>query len=469
MMTPANNVQPNGAIDAFIAENRSALLQDLKTLVDIPSVEAPAEDGAPFGPGAAKALAAVLDMARRMGLDAHDVDGYFGFADLAGASATQIAAISHIDVVPEGNGWTHDPFDMIEKDGYVLGRGVADDKGPTILMLYAAKYFAQCGKQLPYTLRLMFGTNEETGMRGLAYYQERYENPAFCFTPDAEFPVCYGEKGIFGGNFVSAPLTGNLVAFDGGVASNVVPDRASALVRVAGGIASLRETDSVNLREENGLVRVSGFGKGGHAAMPEGTVNAIALVVDYLLENALCSEGEAAFLRALQTVLCVTDGSAVGIAARDDIFTPLTCIGGTIHLQNGMLTQNINIRYPTTITAEQITQKLSALAHTADAQFMPDRETVPFVTSAETPMVQVMINTYNEVTGKHETPFTMGGGTYARHFPSAVSFGPEEPNEPVPAWVGPMHGADEGMSIALLERALKIYILAIERLMQLEY
>ena len=49
-----------------------------------------------------------------------------------------------------------------------------------------------------------------------------------------------------------------------------------------------------------------------------------------------------------------------------------------------------------------------------------------------------------------------------------MSFGPEEPSEPVPAWVGPMHGADEGVSEELLKRSLKVYIYAVEKLMGLE-
>ena len=454
-------------IDAFIAENKQNVLRDIKTLVDIPSVEAAALPDAPFGAAVQQALEAALNMADGMGLHTHNAEGYLGYADLVGKSETQLAIITHLDVVPMGNGWTHDPFDMIEKDGYILGRGVADDKGPAVLTLYAAKFFAQKGEMLPYTLRLLFGTNEESGMGGLAYYQKHYENPAFCFTPDAEFPVCYGEKGLYEGNFTSGVLQGNLVEFTGGVASNVVPDRASALVKAD--ITQLHSTENVTITAQGeGLVRVAGFGKGGHAAMPHGTVNAIDLVVTYLLDNALCSAQENEFLQFLHTLLSTTDGSSMGIAAQDDIFDPLTCIGGTIKLENGVLTQNINIRFPTSITAEKITQTFSTAVEKVGGKYQSERENVPFVTDPNTPVVQTLIQSYNDVTGKNETPFTMGGGTYARHFPCAVSFGPEEPGETAPAWVGPMHGADEGMSIELLWKALKVYIVSIHRLMQLE-
>ena len=120
------------------------------------------------------------------------------------------------------------------------------------------------------------------------------------------------------------------------------------------------------------------------------------------------------------------------------------------------------------MTGAQLTEKLCAFAGRYGATYQENSNTVPFVTDAELPEVQTLIRTYNEVTGKREKPFAMGGGTYARDFPRAVSFGLEEPGEKKPAWVGSMHGADEGISKELLWKALKIYILGIARLMELE-
>ena len=45
----------------------------------------------------------------------------------------------------------------------------------------------------------------------------------------------------------------------------------------------------------------------------------------------------------------------------------------------------------------------------------------------------------------------------------------EEPEEPVPDFVGAMHGANEGVPVARLLQSLKIYILALARLMELEF
>ncbi|MEG1074734.1 MAG: Sapep family Mn(2+)-dependent dipeptidase [Ruthenibacterium sp.] len=455
-------------IDAFIEANKDAILRDIKTLVDIDSVEAAALPGKPFGAGVDAALCAALSMAQSMGLDAKNLDGYFGYADLTGASETQIATIAHLDVVPQGNGWTQDPFCMERRDGYLIGRGVADDKGPAVLTLYAAKFLKESGETLPYTLRVMFGTNEETGMKGLTYYKSKFDDPAFCFTPDGSFPVCYGEKGIFTGTFHSQKLKGNLVDFEGGIASNVIPDRAFALVRADS--SALKNAENITVTAENNLVRIAAVGIGGHAAHPAGTVNAIGLVVNYLLDNALCSADETEYLSMLRDVFASTDGSTLGIAADDGVFDPLTCIGGTMEMKDGVLSQGINVRFPTSIDAQKMTEILSKKAALANAVFVPsERVNTPFYIDPKQPVIQTLIDTYNEVTGKQAKPFTMGGGTYARDFQCAVSFGMEEENEPVPAWVGPMHGADEGVAEALLWRSLKIYILAILRLMKLPF
>lgn len=96
---------------------------------------------------------------------------------LPGKSKKQIATIAHLDVVPAGNGWASNPFEMVVKDGCVIGRGTLDDKGPAVLTLYIAKFFKERGVQLPYTLRLLFGTDEETGMEDVEWYLEHYDAP----------------------------------------------------------------------------------------------------------------------------------------------------------------------------------------------------------------------------------------------------------------------------------------------------
>ena len=460
------DVQLRTAVDEFVERNREALLADIKRLVDIPSVEGTPAPGKPFGEGPAAALEEALKMAAEMGLETNNCEGYMGWAQLKGESDRQIATITHLDVVPQGNGWTAAPFDMQVKEDWIIGRGVADDKGPSVLCLYALKFLKEHNIPLRYTVRALLGANEETGMKDVDYYLEHYPAPAFCFSPDAEFPLCNGEKGGFNGEIVSEPLgEGNLLEFTGGVAHNVVPDRASCLVKAD--FQALQEREGITLEQENGAVRIRGWGKGGHAAMPQGTVNAIGLIVDYLLDNQLCTPKETAFLERLRKLHQATDGSGVGVAASDEAFDPLTIIGGMIVLKDGRLRQDLDSRFPTSITGQEIEARLNqafeGCGHVEGASW---RE--PFYISADAEPIQALLKTYNEVTGEDAKPFTMGGGTYARHFPCAVSFGPERADTVLPEFGGPMHGANEAAQISRLLEALKIYILSLVRLQQLE-
>ncbi len=460
------------SIDAFAEQNRDNILRDITRLVAVPSVEGTPEPGKPYGPGPAAALDCALAIAAELGLDTHNDAGRIGWAQTGPIADGQkyLATITHVDVVPAGNGWSADPFTVRLQDGWLLGRGVADDKGPGILCLYALKYLKESGAPLPYPVRALLGANEETGMADADYYAQNHPQPVFCFTPDAEFPVCNGEKGGFGGELVSPVLEGGvIVKFEGGVAHNAVPDRAVCVVRAPQ--SSLRPADGVTLEpdpEDPRNTVLCGWGKSGHAAMPAGTVNAIARIVDCLLQSGVCTPAEDAYLRVLATLHADTAGKALGIAADDGVFDPLTIIGGTVTMQGGRIRQSFDCRYPTNTDAEALTAAMRAVCGTAAALENVESR-VPFYIGTDHPAIQTLIRTYNEVTGEHKAPFVMGGGTYARHFPLAVSFGPEHTDLPLPAFAGPMHGANEGANFEKLIEALKIYILALLRLEELAF
>ncbi len=472
-------------IEAYVERVWPDVKADLAALVAIPSVVdySQATDEDPYGPEAHKALRCALAMAERLGLEPHDVDGHIGYADLPGASATQLATIAHVDVVPAGVGWTQDPFEMREHDGYLFGRGVLDDKGPAVLTAYMARFFIERGEQLPYTLRLIFGSDEECGMTDVAYYLGKYEPPAFLFTPDANFPAGVGEKGHLGATFACPVQQGGaILALEGGTVTNAIPGLAQAWV--AADAAQLPAAEGIEVvaceaadlpegatapADGAALACITAHGRGGHASLPEGTRNAIGMLVDYLLAAGICQGQERGALELLAQVHASTDGSSLGIDATDDLFDPLTCIGGTAHKLAGRIEQTIDVRYPKSTSREVMEPKLQALAEKFGATLEGVHDSVPFFIDPNHPAVGALIGAYNEFTGKNAGPVTMGGGTYARKFPCAVSFGPEEPTEPVPSFVGPMHGPDEGISVELLQRSLKIYIYSLARLMQLEF
>lgn len=464
-------------IDAYLEKNWDAMVDDIATLVRIPSFQEDDKkaDGAPFGPGPKKALAAALELAGGMGFTTHDAEGYIGFADFPGASDTQLGIIGHMDVVPAGPGWTFEPYEVTRKDGYLIGRGTLDDKGPSVMALHAMKFWKELqdqgeAPQFPYTVRFLFGANEESGMADVAYYHLHYDDPAFLFTPDAEFPVCYGEKGGYDGMLMSKPIepcARVIVEFEGGAATNAVPGLAHAIVNADA--HELKSTDRIVVTEAGpGRARLEATGKGAHASLPDDGINAIGLIVDYLLENGLCGADERAFLELDQKLLNHTDGSGVGIKSSDEYFGPLTVIGGTIALKDDRFVQTVDSRFPTSITADEITERLRQLAEEIGGSFESTLLMEPFLVKPDSPVIQALLNAYNEATGEDAKPFTMGGGTYAREFKSGASFGPEKPWEKNPDWVGTMHGPDEGVSEDLLRQSFKIYALTLDKLMQLD-
>ena len=453
-------------ISRFAESHERDIVRDIARLVSIPSVEGPAAPDAPFGIESKRALDCALQIAEELGLDTVNCENKIGYASI-GEDHGQgyLATITHVDVVPAGDGWTEDPFTVRERDGFLLGRGVMDDKGPSILCLYALKYLRDSGLPLRYPVRALLGSNEETGMGDLEHYNANYPAPLFCFSPDADFPLIHGEKGIYHGRLISRHTPVNVLEMTGGVAPNAVPAKASALVRAE----ALQSSDAVSVEElEPGLWKLSSVGVSGHASMPEGTVNAIGRIVDYLLENGIPAEGELPYFRFLARLHAATDGSGLGLQSSDDYFTPLTAVGGKISTADGVFCQTIDCRYGISTSGEAITARLREAAGSA-AEIQVDADAAPFYLTLDNPAIQACMESYNLVTGENARPFTIGGGTYARHFPNAAAFGPEHPERPAPAFAGPIHGIDEAARLSDLLEALKIYIVALLRLEALDY
>ncbi len=453
-------------LDLFVQENETAIFRDIARLVAVNSVEGKPEPGAPFGPGPKAALDLGLEISRELGLQAVNCADRIGYAQLGeGPEDRYLATITHLDVVPTGDGWDHDPFTMREREGWIIGRGVMDDKGPSVICLYALKYLKERNIPLRYPIRALLGANEESGMADTAYYTANYPAPLFCFSPDANFPLCNGEKGIYHGRIRFRKPLNRIVDIRGGIVVNAIPDQAQATVKAE----RLAPAERVSVEElEPGLWRVSARGLGGHASMPQGTVNAIGVLVDYLLENAIGDEDETRMLRLLQKLHSAWDGSGLGVQADDGLFKPLTIIGGVIGLEDGKIFQTLDSRYPTNTSGAKMAGVIQSLAGDL-AEVTVDMDAPPFYMSLDNPAVQVCINAYNTVTGEHAEPYTIGGGTYARDFPNAVSFGPEHPERPMPSFAGPIHGVDEAACKAYLLEALKVYILALLELEKLDF
>lgn len=450
-------------IDEFIEQNKEGMFKDMARLIAVKSTRGEREDGAPFGRGPAEALRTALGIAEELGLETGSCENIMGWAQI-GEGEKYLATICHVDVVPAGDGWTGDPFTLREREGYLIGRGIMDDKGPAVLSLYALKYLKESGVTLRYPIRALLGTSEETGMEDVQEYLKRCPAPEFCFSPDSNFAVCVGEKGTLGGRIEATAALDRIVDIRGGAATNVVPDKCEALVKAE----KLESRGRVQAERQGELWKLTASGIGGHASLPEGTVNAIGEMVNYLLESGAVRAEEEAFLKALSRLHASFDGSAIGAAADDGFFTPLTIIGGTIEVRDGHISQSFDCRYPTNTSGEKLREAIQN-AMGDGARVTIDRDMPPFRMDENDPGVRTCLNVYNAVTGEQAETYTMGGGTYARHFPNAAAFGPEHPEREQPDFAGPIHGADEAASMAYFEEALKIYILALIELEKLDY
>lgn len=455
---------------AYVNEAWPALLADLEALVAIPSVvdESAAAPGAPWGPECRRALDVAMSIARRQGLEVTDCDGYLAFGDLAGEGSEQVATIAHVDVVPAGEGWSVDPYAVTRREGVLMGRGVLDDKGAAVASLYAAGYLARyvfAGWKPRRTLRCLLGASEEAGMMDVRHYLAHHEPPRFLFTPDAEFAVCCGEKGCVNAE-VSHEVDGAgiIAELEGGVARNAVPARASALLRVCAD--ELHEAEGVEvLPAGEGLACVVAHGVAGHAAEPAGTVNAIGALVAYLRGLGCCGVREDGFLAFCERALGAWDGSGLGIDVADELFGGLTCIGGTVRTEGGRFVLTLDARLPGAAGVDWVSERLRATAAECGCAAKITHTREPFVMDPESAEVMVLRRAYEEFSGRPAVPFAIGGGTYAHHFPAAVGFGPLDRAEPLPAWVGPEHGPNEGMWEHQLKRALAIYIRSLEALL----
>lgn len=466
-------------IDAYVDEVWEDVVADIAALVSHPSVAdaAAARPGAPFGAPARNALDCALGIAVKLGYEVSDDEGYVGIADIPGERSEQVATIAHVDVVPASPGWASDPFAMERREGWLLGRGVIDDKGPAVLSLYAGAFLLRAGMRPRYTFRALLGCDEEVGMSDVHHYRAHHDDPAFLFTPDAEFPVCNAEKGCFEGTFASAPIVGGAIrSWSGAEAGNAIPSESVVELGIAADQLPAPQAQADRLHIEatpDGGSRVVAHGIGGHASLPAGTVNAVGLVVTYLREvvaampECFCA-AERDALEMLAVVHADTAGERLGIASENEAFGALTCNAGVIAVADGRLEQTIDVRFPDSTTVGALTLACQACAERFGGTFEPGRTKQPFSTPADSPAVQALLDTYREVTGREAAPFSMGGGTYARNFGRAVSFGPEDNSLELPAWAGAMHGPNEAANEAQLKEALKIYILAILRLMELE-
>ena len=452
-------------LNEAVLARKEHMISCLQENLRIPSVEGPAEDGAPYGAEVRRSLDHALAAADKLGFTTCNVAGHMGWCEY-GEGEEMVAVLGHLDVVPAGDGWTVDPYGAEISDGKIWGRGTTDDKGPSIAALYALAALRDSGLPIRRRIRVLLGCNEETGSADVKYYLAHGgEVPVMGFTPDGEYPVINGEKGIINAAFSytytqDGPL--KLVKLHGGSAPNVVPSHAYADLECDDAMAEnlcKLYSHAIKFSRRPGGFRVEAFGISAHGSTPGLGENAIGRLMMALDNLPLSAELADAVHFLAEKLGMETDGTSAGIALHDAISGGLTLNWGTIDGDAGKLSLKINYRYPVTYSYDDCGPAFNAAF--AAAGFTLDSEThkAKLYIPADSQLVTSLLKVYREQTGLEGEPKSIGGGTYAKSIPNLLAFGPIFPGDEIRE-----HKPDEYITIDNLMKNAQIIAAAMYEL-----
>jgi succinyl-diaminopimelate desuccinylase len=410
-----------------------SITNDISQIIKFKSVQAPAKEGMPFGQGAADCLKYYLDLAQKLGFETTNYDNYVG--EVKFGSGKDFAVLAHLDVVPEGSGWNHDPFggEIDTVNQKIWGRGTTDDKGPAIIALYALYNLKESGYKPTRTIKIIVGCNEETGWACIDHYNKVATMPEEGISPDADFPVIYAEKGIA---HLCFEFPANGVTFsnlNGGNLSNMVCDYCSVNAAYDGAKAKLYGIE----RDGDKLVT---RGKSAHGSTPEKGINAMPSMLKYL---------------GLDGIYTMLFERKFDISALEDETGKLTISPNLIKQEGDSIFVTCDIRYPATYTRD----KVLAIIDNCGIKYTIVHDQAPLYNDKNSHLIQTLLKVYNEVTGKSEQPIAIGGGTYARALKFGAAFGPEEEGDEAT-----IHQANEYISFDKIKKCFEIYTRALKSL-----
>lgn len=413
----------------------------------------PAEGEYPFGKETADCLHFFLRLAESMGFETRNYDNYVG--EVIFGEGKEFAILAHLDVVPAGNGWKYPPFGAVINDDIsdggmegmkIWGRGALDDKAPAIVCLYALKALKDEGVQLKRKIKLIVGCNEEAGWKCIEHYNQVAEMPEEGFTPDADFPVIYAEKGIL--HFTTEFPMENppFTALSAGERVNMVCDLATAIIskKTAEKLVDYQNPiQGTNLFYDNTTNILRANGKSAHGSTPDKGANALQALLYFLSqENEAC-----------QKAYDLLFNDVLGLKQMQDETGYLTMSPDVAVYKNGALYVTTDIRFPSTHALQEITDALD----TFGVKYTLDNYQAPLYNDPKGDLITTLMGVYNQVTGNNEVPIAIGGGTYARALKCGCAFGPEMKDEETT-----IHQANEYVTFDRLRLMSDVYYNAIK-------
>lgn len=439
------------------------LLNRLTRLVAINSVQSGALPDAPFGKGPKEALELALSMLEEDGFRTVNLDNYAGYAEM-GEGEELIGIIGHLDIVPANkeDGWDTDPFTVVNKDGVLYGRGVADDKGAVVASMIAMKVLRDMNIPLNKRIRLIMGTNEESGSKCLEYYVSKEGDVDYGFTPDGNFPGTHGEKGMVSAIYRSKKT--NIVNIKGGTARNVVC--AKCTIEVEKNTYSIKKLEDFfhnnnlefTIEEGEKTDVITLIGKSAHASLPDLGVNAISYLLVGLKESGFQDPFVDFYCKHFGTN---TNGYGLGCDVSDE-YGALTLNNGVIEMKDGVIEGSIDIRFPVTMTSKQILKGMEDYLEDEGGVVEVRFTGEPLFFPVDSPLITCLHKAYVDVTGDTENqPMTMGGGTYAKGIGNTIAFGCAFPGKDYH-----IHEANEECPVEELLLQAEIYVQALFNLLE---
>ena len=432
---------------------KEQFLDSLQTIISYPSVLNEGENGTPFGQAIQDVLEKTLELARELGFQTYiDPEGYYGYAEI-GQGEELLAVLCHLDVVPAGDlkDWQTPPFEATIVGDYIVGRGVQDDKWPSLAALYAVKSLLDEGVQFTKRIRFIFGTDEETLWRCMNRYNQIEEQADLGFAPDSSFPLTYAEKGLLqvklrGPGWDDLPL-------QAGQALNVVPDKATYAGHRIEELLPVLEQSGVQYSQTDHSVTVMGVSK--HSKDAAEGVNAIV----GLAESLSLIQPHPALLFIADAVGEDATGAALFGEIKDEPSGDLSFNLATLVIDQEQSEIGIDIRIPVLADKEALVACLQEIAASYQLEYEEFDYLAPLYVPLDSPLVSSLMAVYQEETGDRTPAMSSGGATFARTMENCVAFGALFPGAEQTE-----HQANERAKIEDLYAAMKIYREAIQRL-----
>lgn len=427
--------------------------------------------------------------ARRLGLVSRPA-GPVTEVELPGPDgAPVLGLLVHGDVQPPGEGgWSTPPFECSSKDGYIYGRGVADDKGPLVQALLAMATLRDAAAPRTHTVRLLVGSDEESSNQDIATYLKAHQAPDVTLVLDSEFPVVVGEKAWDALELtVARPFEARgtssaawtLAGVEAGVSPSIVPRQAVAHLRwaaadrakFAAGRDGLcpRELPEGYRCEAAGTpddVALIVTGRAAHSGMNlEGGRNALVFLAN-TLQGRLQASAASDLLEFAALAGKDLHGAGLDLAQEDPLWGRFGVNVAMLKAADGdKLTLTINIRRIPPMTADRIKAHLSAqVSRFSEGKGIPIEvggffQDEPFIVDPNARLVRRLLAAYERATGERARPAIAGGGTYAKRLPNAVAFGMWFPGKPYPG-----HDVNERIAVSDLQRGVAVLLEALSDL-----